>query len=281
MRFIFFTLLFLTTLLNASEHLVANKSVSYLLGAPEEEGEIETQAIYGSKVEMIEKQEKWALVQMEDGEKAWIEFDHLERSKKYLENSNLYSIKSLFAHVYRDPDTSTCKPITTLPFGAKIHIVEPLTKPTRWLKVELIDGKEAWIQSGDLNLDPKPISLEEMIKFSKRFLALPYTWGGNSSFGYDCSGFVQMLFKQMGIIIPRNSRQQAASDLFKEISRQDLKPGDLIFFGESKITHVGMYLGEDAFIHSGVRDGFPGVHISNLNDTEYNFIIARRLKQIL
>jgi hypothetical protein len=66
--------------------------------------------------------------------------------------------------------------------------------------------------------------LEETLAFSKNFIGLPYTWGGTSSYGVDCSGFVQMLFKEMGVLLPRNSRDQAKSPLLSPVifSRQSM-----------------------------------------------------------
>ena len=84
----------------------------------------------------------------------------------------------------------------------------------------------------------------------------------------------------MGVDLPRNSREQAKSDLLVPVERENLQPGDLLFFAlaNNKIHHVGMYLGEEEFIHAGVRDGSPSLMISNLKTTNYNFSTARRPK---
>ncbi|MCH9717001.1 MAG: C40 family peptidase, partial [Gammaproteobacteria bacterium] len=58
---------------------------------------------------------------------------------------------------------------------------------------------------------------DEMIFLSQKFLGCPYTWGGRSSFGFDCSGFVQMLYKEMGICLPRDSGPQAEDARLCEI----------------------------------------------------------------
>ena len=88
-------------------------------------------------------------------------------------------------------------------------------------------------------------TLEETLAFSKKFIGLPYTWGGTSSYGFDCSAFVQMLLREMGLLLPRNACDQAQSPLLVPVLGEELQPGDLIFFGESRITHVGLYLGGD------------------------------------
>lgn len=81
----------------------------------------------------------------------------------------------------------------------------------------------------------------------------------------------------MGVLLPRGSRSQVTSDLLEPVEREDLQPGDLVYFGTPRINHVGLYLGSDRFIHSGVGE-FPRVMISELNNEKYLFQTARRLK---
>ena len=102
---------------------------------------------------------------------------------------------------------------------------------------------------------------------ARRFLGMTYTWGGSSSFGYDCSGFTQMLVRSRGIHMPRDADQQAAWNGVVAIERKDLQPGDLLFFGDSdkKITHTGMYIGNGEFIHD-TTNTHPMVQISRLDD---------------
>ena len=84
------------------------------------------------------------------------------------------------------------------------------------------------------------------------FLGVPYRRGGTSEeTGFDCSGFVRSTFeKGMGLVLPRSAREQAA--VTEKIDKQDLQPGDLVFFNTMRQTfsHVGIYLGDNKFIHS-------------------------------
>lgn len=87
-----------------------------------------------------------------------------------------------------------------------------------------------------------------VISTAKRYLGTPYLTGGTSpSTGFDCSGLTQYAFAQAGISIPRVSYQQAAGGV--TISRSDMRPGDILCFN-SPVSHVGIYLGDDTFIHS-------------------------------
>jgi len=84
------------------------------------------------------------------------------------------------------------------------------------------------------------------------FLGVPYKYGGNTvETGFDCSGFVRAVYEQsVGKILPRRSDEQAAAT--QVIDRNDLKPGDLVFFNTMRraFSHVGIYVGDGKFIHS-------------------------------
>ena len=92
---------------------------------------------------------------------------------------------------------------------------------------------------------------EEVIGYAKQFLGNPYVYGGNSlTKGVDCSGFVQQVFKNFDIQLTRSSRSQYASDGYK-VSKNDLLPGDLVFYGyNGHIDHVAIYAGEGEIIHA-------------------------------
>ena len=86
-----------------------------------------------------------------------------------------------------------------------------------------------------------------VIGIAAQFLGVPYVWGGTSPNGFDCSGFTQYVFARAGVSLPRVASSQQG--VGRAVSRADLQPGDLVFFG-SPAHHVGIYVGDGTMIHS-------------------------------
>ncbi|ADL56796.1 C40 family peptidase [Gallionella capsiferriformans] len=122
-------------------------------------------------------------------------------------------------------------------------------------------------------------SVKNLLNYARNFEGILYKRGGNSpESGFDCSGFVRYVFSRAeDVIIPHSS--VAISKLGDYIRRHDLHPGDLVFFSfTNTISHVGIYLGNDQFIHaSSTQTG--SVMVSSLNDNYWakHFTLARRI----
>jgi len=108
---------------------------------------------------------------------------------------------------------------------------------------------------------------DELVKTARRFLGVPYRWGGEDrKNGFDCSGLTMVCYRLNGLNLPRNSRMQYRTG--KPVGRQSLRKGDLVFFathGGRRVTHVGMYAGGGKFIHAP-RTG-KTVRYANLNSS--------------
>lgn len=117
---------------------------------------------------------------------------------------------------------------------------------------------------------------EELVSTARRFLGVPYRWGGEDRSGFDCSGLTMVSYRLNGLNLPRNSRAQF--DAGRPVARQSLQRGDLVFFatqGGRRVTHVGMYIGNDEFIHAP-RAG-QTVRVASLTNNYFNrtFVGAR------
>jgi cell wall-associated NlpC family hydrolase len=93
----------------------------------------------------------------------------------------------------------------------------------------------------------------DLVISAMNFLGVPYRRGGQSEDGFDCSGFTRHVFeKSLGLVLPRRADQQAKDGALAEVKRDELKPGDLVFFNTMKraFSHVGIYVGDGKFIHA-------------------------------
>ncbi|TCL39138.1 cell wall-associated NlpC family hydrolase [Anaerospora hongkongensis] len=118
-----------------------------------------------------------------------------------------------------------------------------------------------------------------LIATAKKYMGVPYVWGGTTTAGFDCSGFTQYVMKQNGITIPRTAAEQFATGT--PVDKSQLRVGDLVFFTTYKegASHVGFYMGDGNFIHASSAN--EQVTISDLSDTYYveHYIGARRYIQ--
>lgn len=257
--------------------------VANLFSAPSVDTDVVSQAIYASEVAVLEEKDSFSHVRTPDSYTGWIQDEDLAaRSADSAPNTAFAQVRSLSANLYREPDVTKHAPLLTVPFETRLEII-PQAPPENedYLRVRLLDQREAWIDRGDADLTPRLLTIPESIELAKRFLGITYTWGGRSSFGYDCSGFTQMLVRSRGIIMPRDADLQAAWSGVTAVERKHLKTGDLLFFGAATdhIIHTGMYIGKGRFIHD-TTDGHPGVQISRLNDQPWTrlLVAARRVK---
>nr|WP_092943669.1 C40 family peptidase [Roseateles sp. YR242] len=119
-----------------------------------------------------------------------------------------------------------------------------------------------------------------LVLSAMNFLGVPYRRGGNSvSNGFDCSGFTRHIFEMsVGLVLPRRADEQAKMSALVSIKKEDLKPGDLVFFNTMRATfsHVGIYVGEGKFIHSPRAGG--AVRVEDMREAYWakRFTGARR-----
>lgn len=299
----------------------ANKPTEFMREKPTEESFIVSEVLYGESIQRFDKQEEkdshgttWIRIKtFVDGYPGWIKKDAVcEKSSPYFDEKNcLAVITQKQAPLYSTADIRY-GPSLFLPFGVVLKFAEQIDN--RWTKVSLLSGKEAYIQTGDIVLKKSTLTKSELLRLrkifydqeailhqgrlssedahfakqkivqlSKQFLEVPYIWGGRSSFGFDCSGFIQMLYRNVALTIPRDAKDQVNWKGFESIAFSLAEAGDLLFFGPkgNAVNHVALYLGEQQMIHATTKENQPRIHISKVTDKEWNnpnkFCEVRRL----
>ncbi len=155
----------------------------------------------------------------------------------------------------RAEPTTSAESIGRVNQGAQLEVVATLSEG--WTEV-LYNGQTAYVYSDYATLvnkeDLPDLSgiRSEIVEFSKQFLGTPYVYGGTSlTNGVDCSGFMYSLYANFGISLNRSSRDQFNNGV--KIDKSELLPGDMVFFtyyGGNGISHAGMYIGDNKFIHA-------------------------------
>lgn len=236
--------------------------------APRDLSQVVSEAIYSEEVEILEEDEKWALIRTKvDQYPGWLLKEAIVyQPKDFFDSARIQRLK---AHLYSITDTKL-GPIFSLPFGSHLKILQICDE--RWIKVLLLDGREAFVQKGDVTFETKILAKNEIVEFSKQFMGLPYTWGGRSSFGFDCSGFVQMLYREMGVYLPRDAKDQTVWGKLTPVEVEEMEAGDLVFFGreEKKVSHVGMAIKDHEFIHATVQESQPWIHVSDMRNNPWD-----------
>ncbi|ERN51806.1 C40 family peptidase [Alkalihalophilus marmarensis] len=118
---------------------------------------------------------------------------------------------------------------------------------------------------------------DQLVTEAKKHIGVPYRWGGTTTSGFDCSGYMQYVFNQIGINLPRTTSQMYNTGT--SVSKSNLQVGDLVFFNTSGsgVSHAGIFIGNNQFIHSASS---RGVSISSINDPHYwgsRYIGAKRV----
>lgn len=161
--------------------------------------------------------------------------------------------------------------------GNKVKVTGKLGN---WYRIQLSDGRVGWVSGTYLRVHDRQQMVNKVISTAKSLVGTPYVWGGESprEGGFDCSGFTQYVFKQVGYSLNRTSTDQARNGIY--VSRANIQPGDLIFYSfkaNGVIDHVGIYIGNGQMINSPK----PGDSVKIVNvGTSYwrsRFVTARRI----
>lgn len=114
-----------------------------------------------------------------------------------------------------------------------------------------------------------------IVNYAYNFLGIPYVWGGTTTSGLDCSGFTKLVYAHFGVTLPRVSRDQAKVGTYIPISQA--QPGDLVYFGQTNVTHIGIYIGNNQMIHAPSPGKSVMVSSMSWHINNYNIVGARRV----
>lgn len=261
---------------------IVAKNVVGLHAEKSTDSEQVTQAIMGQRVLIERSEQDWLYVQTWDTYHGWIQNRWVSRTVP--ETSRIAIVTSLFTDALREPDTAG-EIWTKLVITASLEL---LGIEDEFVRVRLPDGTQSWIGAHNVEVRPSGEELlplgpigPYLVRTAKRFLGVPYLWGGTSPFGLDCSGLVQLVYKINGIHLLRDAGLQASDPRAIPVDRSELVAADLVFLAggedKTKITHVGIACGDGTFIHSAGSG--VGVTINRLTDEPYaqNYWGARRM----
>lgn len=256
--------------------------------------ELTTQALLGTPVKMLKKVGAWYLVQTPDNYIAWINNGEIIIKDQTAYNNWLSIPKIMYTETYgKSYSESNANSIMVSDLVAG-DILAVKGEQNNYYKVEYPDGRKAFVAKNEskpylewlANLNPTEKSL---VKTSKELMGLPYLWGGTSPKGVDCSGFTKTIYFLNGVIIPRDASQQVHEGelIDEEKDYSKLKVGDLLFFGritpegKEKVVHVGMWIGNNEFIHSSGRVKINSMDKNAANYDAYNDKRYLRSKRFL
>lgn len=249
-------------------------------------GKIDSQALYGQEVTILGTKGNWHKIAVKDqsmpnsknGYIGWVPKSHITEYYPNFEDCNIAIVTSQNAQLYNDKETSSS--YLEVSFNTILPVINSSEK---WVQVKTPEHTTKYLKKQDVkivddfNAISKP-SQQDLVTTAKKFLNLPYMWGGTSGYGFDCSGYTHSIYKQHGILIPRDSSVQAKNGL--AVAKSDLQPGDLLFYsynkGKGAVHHVSMYIGNGQMIHAPKYS--KSVEIISINQEPYKseFSGARR-----
>jgi cell wall-associated NlpC family hydrolase len=236
----------------------------------------------GDKVQVLGNDKEWLNIITSGNVKGYVLAEYISSSvpKVY------YYITANKLNVRSGPSAET-KKLTTLTNGDRVQFLE---KSGEWSKIITSNSIQGYVLSKYITESQQLASrssggsvqpynadkASKILEYAKKFLGVKYVYGGNTPKGFDCSGFTQYVFKNFGISLPRSSEDYG--NVGTKVSRNDMKPGDLLLFDRYNswsLGHVGIYLGGGQFIHASTSRG--KVVITNLSTYGGHLLDIRRV----
>lgn len=235
----------------AGTALWAVSSVADIRKSPDHASELLTQMIMGESAERLKTEGEWYLVRLQDGYIGWLRSWYVRESARdgigsFLERADA-RVEASVAYVRSSPEEGGL-PVSDIVAGSRVVAGPPASG---YRRVELPGERSGYMRDSELggSGEGNVPSREGIVSRAKRYLGIPYLWGGTSPKGFDCSGLVKRVFGMEGAELPRDTDRQAL--VGDEALVVAARPGDLLFFGEGEaVSHVAIALGGSRFIHA-------------------------------
>ena len=269
-------------------------SVCNIRYSPKHAGELASQALMGTPVRILEKEDNgWLLIQTPDQYISWVDRGAITMMNKegidrWKAVPKIIYTRS-YGSAYSEPDEESAT-VSDLVAGCMMELV---AEKGDFYQVLFADQRTAFVPKSESNvynewLAKMNTSEESLIKTSKRLMGVPYLWGGTSFKGVDCSGFTKTVYFLNGIVLPRDASQQVmiGETIDKTGNWNELKPGDLLFFGDKRedgserVVHVAMWLGNGEYIHASDKVRVSSMVATASNYDDYNAKRYLRAKRI-
>jgi hypothetical protein len=270
-------------------------SVCNIRYSPRHSGEMASQALMGTPVKILEKEDNgWLLIQTPDHYISWVDRGAITALNKEQFTHWQNSPKIIYTRAYGLAYTETNVESATVSDLVAGCILEVIAEKDGFYQVHFPDNRKGFVAKNEANIYNKWLlgintSEENLDKTSKRLMGVPYLWGGTSFKGVDCSGFTKTVYFLNGILLPRDASQQVmvGETVDKTGNWANLKTGDLLFFGEKRedgserVVHVAMWLGNGEFIHASDKVRINSMMANAPNFDSYNSKRYLRTKRIL
>ncbi|MEA5461932.1 C40 family peptidase [Arcicella sp. LKC2W] len=270
-------------------------SVCNIRYSPRHAGELASQALMGTPVRILEKEDNgWLLIQTPDQYISWVDRGAITMINKDKMEQWKVTPKIIYTRAYgsayAEPNEESAT-VSDLVAGCIMELVE---EDNDFYKVTFPDQRKGYVAKREANnynnwFGKINATEDNLVTTSKRLMGVPYLWGGTSFKGVDCSGFTKTVYFLNGIILPRDASQQVmiGETIDKTGNWSELKAGDLLYFGEKRedgserIVHVAMWLGNGEFIHASDKVRVSSMITTAPNFDEYNAKRYLRTKRIL
>ncbi|MFS4492707.1 C40 family peptidase [Maribacter sp. 2308TA10-17] len=280
--------------LQGKTNAVINISVANLRSNPKHSAELATQATLGTPVKVLKREGDWFYIQTPDKYLSWVDNGGItimdkNRFTEWKKGDKIIYTKT-YGHAYDDVTEKNI--VSDLVAGDVLELVKLMDKH---FVVAFPDGRIALIRTNEAEsyfgwIEAMKPNEDNLVATSKKLMGVPYLWGGTSTKGVDCSGFTKTIYFLNGMVIPRDASQQVhtGKQIDENRSFENLKKGDLLFFGrkatdstKEKVVHVGMWIGNNEFIHASNMVRISSIDRNAENFDEYNLSRYLRSKRIL